>query len=695
MKIRNLEITNFKAIKQISIQDLSDTIVIAGPNGCGKSCIFDAIRLLKSLYGGHNQNEVQQWFGEFQIDMRTIKEDVRRILNDKTSPLKIKISFELDETERNYLRTNHREIIEKSIWDSILPEDRRYNGAASIPAADIRHHRPSVDARTVQRSEALMSKLDDRFHVGEVLISPDGEIRLTQSPVLEVCFTVYDPKNIGLIDYHSAGRTYDRETIGGINLNIETSEQRMKNHALYNWANKYKNVKSEMAGSYIRELLAKEANVELGEHFDSISTLQELFRIFFPGKSFLGPQPTADGQLNFPVELDDGSIHDINELSSGEKEVLYGYLRIQNTSPRNSILLLDEPELHLNPRLIMGLPKFYQKHLGAKNNNQLWLITHSDTMLRETVGEPDFSVFHMRSSINLNNQPQIEQLNAQNELEAVFIDLVGDLAAFSPSSKVVIFEGGGDSDFDVKLVSTLFPSIVEKLNLISGENKTKVRALHKILTKAAENDVLPYKFFSIVDKDSENTERSEVSSEYKWDVYHIENYLIEPKYIRIVANDIRAMGEQFSESDINDLLRQSADNSLNALLVHELRIKLNAELMNCISLGINPETSDVADEFYSAIDRSHQRLQSSLGTELSLDKIHEHQRLITQKLSAELASGDWIKTFRGRDILRNFVSRSGLSVSYEMFRNLIISRMRDDGYEPEGMRVVLNNILEA
>ena len=48
----------------------------------------------------------------------------------------------------------------------------------------------------------------------------------------------------------------------------------------------------------------------------------DLFRIFFPGKSFDGPVPTTDGNLDFPVSLEGGGKHDINELSSGEKEVL-------------------------------------------------------------------------------------------------------------------------------------------------------------------------------------------------------------------------------------------------------------------------------------------------------------------------------------------------------------------------------------
>lgn len=107
MKIRNIEVKNFKAIKDIKLENLDDTVVIAGPNGCGKSCIFDAIRLVKSLYGGHNQNEWHQWFGEFQINVRTLKEDVKRILNDRTKSLRIAIAFEFSSAEKDYFKKMH------------------------------------------------------------------------------------------------------------------------------------------------------------------------------------------------------------------------------------------------------------------------------------------------------------------------------------------------------------------------------------------------------------------------------------------------------------------------------------------------------------------------------------------------------------------------------------------------------------
>ena len=72
-----------------------------------------------------------------------------------------------------------------------------------------------------------------------------------------------------------------------------------------------------------------------------------------------------------------GITHDINDLSSGEKEVLYGYLRISNLAPRQSVLLVDEPELRLNPRLIRGLPQFYPIVILGARFTQSDLVFHA------------------------------------------------------------------------------------------------------------------------------------------------------------------------------------------------------------------------------------------------------------------------------------------------------------------------------
>lgn len=49
-----------------------------------------------------------------------------------------------------------------------------------------------------------------------------------------------------------------------------------------------------------------------------------------------------------------------------------------------------------------------------------------------------------------------------------------------------------------------------------------------------------------------------------------------------------------------------------------------------------------------------------------------------------------------REILKAFVSQQRLSISYEILRNLIVSRMVDSGFQPEGMkRVILKIVTES
>lgn len=249
-----------------------------------------------------------------------------------------------------------------------------------------------------------------------------------------------------------------------------------------------------MASSYIKELLAEKAGVEFNLSNSIEKTLTELFNTFFPDKKFLGLKPTPQGSLTFPVQTASGAVHDLNELSAGEKEVLYGYLRIRNSAPKYSVVLIDEPELHLNPRLVRGLPRFYHEHLGVALDNQIWLVTHSDALLREVVGRPEYSVFHMVGIPPDGSGEQIKRLTLEEDLERALVSLVGDIAAYRPGKKIIIFEGGGDSEFDVRMATELFPELIEMVNVISGGNKLRVRELHSLLDAAKKRVASTSKF---------------------------------------------------------------------------------------------------------------------------------------------------------------------------------------------------------
>lgn len=695
MKIDNLKITNFRGIGEVSLTSLGSIVIIAGQNGSGKSCLFDAIRLLKSVYGGYQANEWQQWMGEFQISLTNRSSDFVSMFNDPALELRISCDFRLAEDERKYITANADGLLREKIWRTILPEAYSWGGyRMAMFAAQFRDREPEVAERAKAEYSTLMSELAGSTIRGEFFIPPGGVPQIHNSLTLSVVFSTFRPSEIGVIDYHGAQRHYGRESVQGINLNLEANEQQRSQSALYNSAAKYTNVKGEMAASYVKELLAEKAGVQNPEQETLTTTLQELFTTFFPEKRFLGPQATTTGALSFPVVTSSGAKHDLDELSAGEKEILYGYLRIRNSAPRYSIILLDEPELHLNPRLIRGLPQFYKKNLGEALGNQMWLVSHSDALLREVVGRDGYNVFHMLPCGKVSHgESQLKPLSVTADLDLALIDLVGDLASYRPSGKVIIFEGGGDSDFDQRVASTLFPEILEQANLVSGSNKMRVRALHETLDTASQKGHLPFKFFAITDNDSDSQAVPAKSvNVFSWDVYHIENYFLEPKFIAKVLAALNIRSE-LSEQNIWDELRQSAQDSLPQLIRHELAEYANQKLISAIKTTTDPKAANLSSVLYDAATRSVERVQDVYKTDLSLETLGEIEATVRQKYLESIADGTWTSKVRGRDILKKFAGKHASSASYEIFRNLILSQMKDAGFKPEGMKTVIERIL--
>ena len=424
--------------------------------------------------------------------------------------------------------------------------------------------------------------------------------------------------------------------------------------------------------------------------------MKELFKTFFPGKKFLGPQPKSDGSISFDVKTPSGAIHDINELSSGEKEVLYGYLRLWNTAPKNSVLLIDEPELHLNPRLVSGLANFYHEHLGKPLGNQLWLVTHSDTLIREAVGVENFRVFHLQSSSESLCENQATEIKANEDIKRVIISLVGE-SAYLPEAKIVILEGGGDTEFDKRMVSLLFPQFSSKVNIISGGNKKRVADLYQILEKVSRDADISAKVYAINDSDiniSNLQNKSDIieSNCYTWNVYHIENYLLEPHFIIKVIQEINFSTQDYTEDKIYAQLKKFASDSIRFEVEEKLRNYVNNLLIKQLDLSFDPKIQALGSEFSKVVQRCYERIGKVSTNELSKDKLIEIEERYRLEYLEALKNDSWLRIFPGRKILKLFVGEFGHGVQYEKFRNLILFRMRDANFQPEGMKNILSNI---
>jgi hypothetical protein len=695
MQFERLHISNFRGISSFEIENLATMVVVAGPNGCGKSSVFDAIRLLKSVYGGYQQDEVRSWFGEFQINLSR-RDDVMRVFRDPTRDVEIWADLVLSDSEIQYLSENAEPILEPLVWQEVLGREIDLNAYGSPAlATDLRVHGETVRSLLNAAVEDLRQALTAQEMLRARLVI-DTALNVVVDPnrVLEVLFRTFDPHHLGIIDYHGPTRTYQRETVGGLTLSLESAEQRRRQHSLYNYQSKYSNVKTELAASYVRDLITREAGIVADASGNSLNqTLVELFQTFFPDKTYEGPRPTAEGIPEFPIRLSSGEEHDIDDLSSGEKEVLYGYLRLRDSAPQKSIVLIDEPELHLNPGLLQGFPDFYHRHLGRALGNQLWLVTHSDALLRQSVGNRNFAVFHMRAATATPaGENQALPIHAEDdELERAIIDLVGDLATYKPHAKVVILEGA-EAEFDRLMVSRLFPRFAQRVNILSGGSRRRVEDLYEMLAEASATTGLGDRFYAIVDRDSTPLETPADARILQWDRYHIENYLLEPPYVLAALQAVQTTVALESEKEVASALAASAETLVNRLVLQELEKTANRQLVSAIDVGAPRNAEDPAAELRPSIEGSARRLTEAAARLLDGDYLDTAAESVTAELNGALESGDWLRRFPGRAVLTGFVATHVPGVSYENFRNLVIDQMIDDGFQPQGMTDVIGAI---
>ena len=140
--------------------------------------------------------------------------------------------------------------------------------------------------------------------------------------------------------------------------------------------NLIKDIPSYIATKMISAML-KNKNEKVGDVqkkvFDEINEIFEILDIDVKAEDI-----SQDGK-NMPIfENSSGDKFDINELSSGEKQLFLRTLAIKMLNPQNSIILIDEPELSLHPKWQQRIVDVYRK-IGK--NNQIIIATHSPHIL--------------------------------------------------------------------------------------------------------------------------------------------------------------------------------------------------------------------------------------------------------------------------------------------------------------------------
>lgn len=332
IKVQSIEIENFKGIQNLELdfvypedtQRILNNIVIYGINGSGKSTILEAIYLCLIVAATYHENSDLKRIESYLVDYISLGNE--------------------------WIYNHGEKFVLKII---IIDHEKSINGT-------LIYHKKEGLAWKIANNQ----KLSEDFQKSFTFLSS---------------YRLLNPTTV-----QTAGDWSEIERIEDNVLRNRARIIRNPNHPIYKnnnyfpslslqFENNYKTIKQ-----YLVNLITDKKVGAITPKNDAILTkIKESFKIFFPKKEFLEQLSRTEMMQDYRlmIQNEDGSLVDLDQLSSGEREIIAFFTYLCTKSINTSILIIDEPELHLHAKwqsiLLYAIHQIFP-------NSQLFLATHSN-----------------------------------------------------------------------------------------------------------------------------------------------------------------------------------------------------------------------------------------------------------------------------------------------------------------------------
>lgn len=342
MKVQRLYLGNFRRFhsRELDFRDpetglAEDLIVLVGKNGSGKSSVLQAIAaMLGSATGRLSGPTDLDWPG-FDLGLANAA---------WARPVGMELSVEFTQDELAATRDYFSRTDMGKDKDKVSPGDSSVVGLQYDPD----------QARVTASSPAEFLQFCGRRYARMIFkYSPEG----TQ---------LYE--KVGDVFWYTEHRTTNSLTPAESNGQVITYDMDLLRRRLSDLFNFHERVRR---GDY---------RLRPGQR-DIFADIERAYQTIFPGQHFEGSVPRTEMEdiLAEPwFYLFDGRHqYELGEMSGGERAVFPMIFDFANWTIHNSVVLIDELELHLHPPLQQGLLRALRS-LGE--NNQFIVTTHSDAV---------------------------------------------------------------------------------------------------------------------------------------------------------------------------------------------------------------------------------------------------------------------------------------------------------------------------
>jgi len=428
--------------------------------------------------------------------------------------------------------------------------------------------------------------------------------------------------------------------------------------------NKFQLTKRFLAGLKIRDLQAIQTLLLSGGEGpspDSLAPLRQVFNDFFAPMKFhdvyIQHSPFA-----FVIETPLGNL-DIDDLSSGEKEILNIFVRFHQLNPRGSIILFDEADAHLHPDLER---RYLESLKKLSNGNQVILTTHSPEMMI-AAGSESLYTLAKQPAEGLN---QLARVTARDDLHQALTELMGSRGLISFNQRIVFIEGV-EASADREIYEALYPPVSSNVSFVPAGDSSTVRKTAERVNELLSASVGFQQFFSIVDRDIVRAQDAPVTGGrlFRLPVYHVENFLLEPSEIFEVTQQLLRSKCPFSSIG-------QVESRLKELVLQDTHLKAFA------GARFDAEVASIAKIAHDGV------FKRETNVRVEVPEFQTIEAQARKELDTSIAKNTWRADCKARELLRSYCGQHG--IKYEQFRNLLISRLKTP---PEGLRAIMSEIL--
>ena len=327
----------------------------------------------------------------------------------------------------------------------------------------------------------------------------------------------------GFFDYFNAHRRINKTNLSNITLNQSLDDVK---RGLSQSEDKYNQTKEYLITLKIRNLLEIEKNLK-GNPLTGNNLYEEIVQFF---NDFFHPMIFKDIDLScspirFNIETPNGEI-ELDDLSSGEKEIFHSFVRFHRFSKEGAIVLFDEPDLHLHPEII----KRYLYHLKKISiGNQFIITTHSPEIM---LGSDITSLYTIQKTISPERHSQIYQVINDSKRFELLRNTVGSSGIISFNKRIIFIEGE-DSSSDLAIYEAYYPPHKNNIKFVPAKNSLGIKQVSKKIEELLSSSIGFQQYYCIIDGDMETSLSDEngLSRLYRLPVYHVENFLVDESKI--------------------------------------------------------------------------------------------------------------------------------------------------------------------